>query len=77
MIFVSINSTPALHSCSKGVKDLYNTHEVQAFLNSIPSKVLKAEREIYKPGTARMVSCNLCIEVDFMRIYKLRLGYIV
>ena len=30
------------------------------FLNSVPSKVLKANREIYKPGTARMVSGFLC-----------------
>ena len=59
-------STPALHRCSTGVKDLYDTHEVQGFFNSIPSKVLKAEREIYKPGTARMVSCELCIGVDFL-----------
>ena len=30
------------------------------FLNSVPSKVLKANRDIYKPGTARMVSGFLC-----------------
>ncbi|KAL5509435.1 hypothetical protein EMCRGX_G004809 [Ephydatia muelleri] len=42
--------------CSKGVKDLYDTHEVQGFFNSIPSKLLNADREIYKPGTARMAT---------------------
>ena len=59
-------STPALHRCSKGVKDLYDTHEVQGFFNSIPSKLLNADREVYKPGTARMVSCKLYVLDNFM-----------
>ena len=40
----------------------------KVFFNSVPSKVLKAEREIYKPGTARMVSCKLYVldRLDFI-----------
>ncbi|KAL5475305.1 hypothetical protein EMCRGX_G027393 [Ephydatia muelleri] len=42
--------------CSKGLQDLYSSDQVQSFFNSIPSKVMKANREIYKPGTARMAT---------------------
>ncbi|KAL5479645.1 hypothetical protein EMCRGX_G023196 [Ephydatia muelleri] len=42
--------------CSKGLQDLYSSDQVQSFLNLVPSKVLKANRDIYKPGTARMAT---------------------
>ena len=32
----------------------------KVLFNSVPSKVLK-QIEIYKPGTAHMVSCKLCV----------------
>ena len=33
----------------------------KVFFNSVPSKVLNADREIYKPGTAHVVSCKLYV----------------
>ena len=48
--------SPEWDWCSQGLQGLYNSHQVQSFFYSVPSKVLKADKEIFKPGTARMVS---------------------
>ncbi|KAL5517773.1 hypothetical protein EMCRGX_G003387 [Ephydatia muelleri] len=47
------SSTFSAELCSKGLQDF--TAQPGSIL-SVPSKVLKANRDIYKPGTARMAT---------------------
>ena len=50
---------------------------MQSFINSVPSKILKANREIYKPGTGHMVSCKLYILEQILCVDEMSVGNIV
>ena len=45
----------SLNRCGEGLQQLYNTPQVQAYLNCIPSKELNMDKQIYSAGQLRQV----------------------